>query len=658
MTVAVASEMAEGAPIAESHQIENAPVLQILNNNIISRTEGTATRNQNMAASQSISPKAIAARNELIKLIPPRADLLRIRDMAANWWSVWYHMFPELLEKDKSLLVGQRDYFEIPESPGDVAKFILCHLMCVDQLPAGFDCKSLEMPIVPSEYAERCVNTIDRLIINDEDLCNTLPSLEAILLLSKWYTNLGRPRKAWLMTRRAVELAQLAGLHISTAKDPHPDDKLYDRRLKLWTVLGLNDRFLCLILGLPYGIQERLYRPQVERRLRTEPRTMETYCLQLSLVMGPIIDRNQEDPTKMSIAETLKLEQDLQDQARSMPDHFWQRQVPDKKLSIDEATERLLLPFLFHYMRYTLHLPFMLQSHGDRRYQFSREAALESSRNVLFAYNMLRSAEMVSPYICRMIDFQAFAAAMLLIINLIGYSEDAPNYNPEQDEKDWAIIDETTAVLRHAAMEPAGTVAQQSIIILEGLSKNLDTQCPSTVSCKVSVPYFGSVTVIPGKKAAKVRNRSSAVNQQQPTPSSSACFSQQSFSVKGPTSEQPSPFQLYTPPQSNIDFSNCSVSTGSDQQHNQALNNLGTSSIWDDSSRVQLENIRTLPNAGMIPNASMSMVNNGNPDHMAGGFMGGIWGTSEDLNLWSNIPLDLDLDQGWNLDWNSGVAMQ
>ncbi|KAF3402351.1 putative transcription factor gsfR1 [Talaromyces pinophilus] len=665
MTVRVASEIAEGAPISESHQIENAPVLQILNNNIISRTEGTATRNQNIAATQAISPKAIAARNELVKLIPPRADLLRIRDMAASWWSVWFHMFPELLDEDKSILVGERDYFEAPSSPGDVAKFILCHLMCIDQLPAGFDYNSLEMPIVPSEYADRCVNAIDRLIINDEDLCGTLPSLEAILLLSKWYTNIGRPRKAWLMTRRGVELAQLAGLHISTAKEPHPDDKLYDRRLKLWTMLGLNDRFLCMILGLPYAVQERLYRPQVERRLKTEPRNMETYCLQLSLVMGPIIDRNQEDPAKMSIAETLKLEQDMQDHARSMPDHFWQQQVPDKKMSIDEATERLLLPFLFHYMRATLHLPFMLQCHGDRRYQFSREAALESSRNALLAYNMLRSADMMSPYICRLIDFQAFSAAMLIVINVIGYSEDAPNYSPEQDEKDWAIVDATTEVLRHAAMEPAGTVAQQSLLILDGLSKNMETECSAAVSCKVSVPYFGSVTVIPGSKAFKIRNRSSAANQQhqqqQPTPSSTS-FSHQSSSIKGSASEQPSPFQLYTPPQSNIDFSNCSVSNCPDQQHNPSLNNPVPSSshIWDDSSRVQLENIRSLPNVGMIPNAGMSMVNhNNNPDQFAGGFMGGgFLGNNEDLSLWSNIPLDLDLDQGWNLDWTSGVAMQ
>jgi hypothetical protein len=659
MTVTVASEIVEGAPITESHQIENAPVLQILNNNVISRTEGTATRNQNVAATQAISPKAIAARNKLVKLIPPRADLLRIRDVAANWWSAWVHMFPELLDKDRSLLLGEQDYFEVPNSPGDVAKFILCHLMCIDQLPAGFDYNSLEMPIVPSEYADRCVNTIDRLIINDEDLCGTLPSLEAILLLSKWYTNIGRPRKAWLLTRRGVELAQLAGLHISTAKEPHPDDKLYDRRLKLWTMLGLNDRFLCMILGLPYAVQERLYRPQVERRLKTEPRNMETYCLQLSLVMGPIIDRNQEDPAKMSIGETLKLEQDMENQARLMPDHFWQQQIPDQKLSIDEAVERLLLPFMFHYMRATLHLPFMLQSHGDRRYQFSREAALESSRNALLAYNRLRSAGMMSPYICRLIDFQAFSVAMLLIINVIGYSEDAPNYSPEQDNKDWAIIDATTEVLRHAAMEPAGTVAQQSLLILEGLSKNMDKECPTAASCKVSVPYFGNVTVIPGKKAFKVRDRSSAAKQQQqqqqPTPSSSVCFSQHSSSITGSASEQPSPFQLYTPPQSNIDFS--SVSNCPDQHQSQSLGT--TPSIWDDSSRVQLENLLTLPNAGMIPNAGMMMVNNNsNTAHMTGGFMGGFLGNNEDLSLWSNIPLDLDLDQGWNLDWTGGVAMQ
>ncbi|EED14840.1 C6 finger domain protein, putative [Talaromyces stipitatus ATCC 10500] len=666
MTVTVACETVKDAPITESHQIENAPVLQILNNNVVSRTEGTATRNQNVAATLAISPKAIAARNELVKLIPPRGDLRRIRDLAANWWSVWHYMFPEVPEPDRSTLMGERDYFEIPKSPGEVAKFLLCHLMCIDQLPADFDYNSLERPIVPNEYGDDCVNAIDRLIINDEDLCGTLPSLEAILLLSKWYTSLGRPRKAWLMTRRGIELAQLAGLHISTARDPHPEDTLYNRRLKLWTMLGLNDRFLCLILGLPYGIQENIYRPQVERRLRTESPNMESYCLQLSLIMGPIIDRNQQDPANMSIAETLKVEQEMETQARSMPDHFWQEQPPRHKMSTDEAVERVMLPFMFHYMRATLHLPFMLQSHGNRSYRFSQQAALESSRNAMRAYNRLRSEGMMSPYVCRLIDFQAFSVAMLLIINLIGYSEDSPNHSPEQDEKDWALVDETTEVIRHAAAEPAGTVARQSLLILEGISSNVDKECPSSASCKISVPYFGSVTVTPGKKACKTRpERPSTTQQQQPTPTNSSVYSQNchySSSVKGSTSEQPSPFQLYTPPHTNIDFSNVSVSICSDQQqqhHTQQSQSQQqsletTPSYWDDSSRVQLESLLTLPNAGMMPNANI-MMNEPNTAYM-NGFMSGL--ENENVALWPNMNLDLDLDQGWNFDWSNADIIQ
>lgn len=633
-TVAIHSKAID-APITESHQIENAPVLQILNNNVISRTDGFANRVQDAAAIKDISPKAMAARNELLKFIPPRSDMVRIRDIASHWWSAWIHMFPELLQRNKESLTGRDDIFDVPKSPGEVAKFIICHLMCLEQLPAGFDFSTLEMPIDPPQYTEQCIAAIDRLVIYDEDLSGTLPGLEAMGLLSKWYMNLGRPRKSWLLIRRAIELAQLAGLHISTARDPLPNDTLYDRRLKLWTMLGLLDRFLSLILGLPHGIQESQYLPQVERRLKEPNPNMETYCLRLSIVMGRMIDRNQEDPTKMSIAETLKLEQDLENQARAMPPHFWQEQMPDRDMPVDEAIERLMLPFTYNYMRATLHLPFMLQSHGDRRYKYSHEAALESARNALLSYNKLRTWDRMNPFICRIIDFQAFSVAMLLIINIVGYSDEHPDYSDEQIEKDWALVDATTAVLRRAAAEPAGTVAAQSLLIIEGLSKNV---CPEDmeqpVSCKVSVPYFGVVTVTPGKKKLKSRPKRPG---DQPTPGSCSFSStpNQSSSSKICSSEQASPFQLYTPPQTNIDFSTTSSSSGTNKA---APGYANIAPPFPDDPRIQLENILSLPNAGLM-----------DQNH----FMDFTAANNEDLGLWSNMNLDLDLDQGWNLDWTN-----
>lgn len=621
------------APITDSHDMENAPVLQMFNNNVITRTEGTGSRIQDAAATKDISHKAIAARNELAKLIPPRGDLVRIRNLVLHWWSAWVHLFPEIREQAKSSLLGNDDIFAIPESPGEVAKFLICHLMCVEQLPTDFDYASLEMPFDVQEYTDRCISAIERLVINDEDLSSTLPGLEAMALLSKWYGNLGRPRKAWLMNRRAIELAQLAGLHISTAKEPHSNDKLYDRRLKLWTVIALNDRFLCLILGLPSAISDKYFRPQAERRLKMENNNLESYFLRLCLVMGPMIDRNQDDPADMSIAETLRLEQELENQARAMPEDLWKPSAHDKELSIFEQMERLVLPFMYHFMRATLHLPFMLKSNVNRQYRYNHESALESARDCLIAYNKLRSWDRMNPFICRMIDFQAFSMTMLIVINIMGYSDEAPNHSPEQDELDWALVDATIAVLRHAASEPAGTVAAQSLIILEGISKNANSiDADSPISCKVSVPYFGVITVSGGKKRVKGRS-----NQPTPSTTTTGCgenFGQMSNRNKNFNSGQPSPYQLYTPPQSIPGDYNGTTSSSSSSYANY------TPPLHDDS-RIQLENIFTLPNAGIMDSTAYT----------------GFSANDDELGLWPNMNLDLDLDQGWNLDWTNGTLL-
>lgn len=604
--------------VLASHQhIENAPVLQLFNNNVVSRTEGLTTRSQDAAAIKDLSPKAVAARSRLLTLVLPRADIMQIRNGAAQWWTAWHYMFPEITDACRDSLTSETEKFcEIPSSPGEIAKFVICTLMSIEQLPQTFDYAALQVPLNPKEYTERCLEEIDRLIVQDDDLASTLPGLEAIIILCKWYNNWGRPRKAWLLNRRAIELAQLSGIHMSTARPPHPSDTLYNRRLKLWTSLALSDRFLGLILGLPYSIQDNFLRPQVEMRLKNEKPNLESYALRLSLIMGPLIDRNQEDPAKMSLAATLKIEQDLESHARAMPPDFWE--VPGPGCSPEESNDRLVTHFMHHFTRALIHLPFMLRSHSDRRYQYSHDAALESSRTTLLSYNGLRSWSGINPYICRVLDFQVFTVAMLLIIHLLGYSEDSPNYSQVQDDKDWALVDATTEVLRQVAAEPAGTVAAQSLHILDSITKsvpNFDPQNACDMSCKITVPYFGVVTVSPGKKMFSARQKRT-----------------RSRPVTGPglsqtSSEQTSPAQLYTPPQSIP--GDCSA-MGSDRT---------SSTTWTppfmDDSRIQFENMVAFPNSGLV-----------DPNLFSG------FTDEQSLGMWSNLNLDLDLDQGWNLNWH------
>lgn len=627
-----------------AQQIENAPFLQLFNNNIVSRTEGTASRGEDAAATKEISPKAISARAQLLTLVPPRSDLLQICNAASHWWDAWHHMFPEISEKCRSNL-STGTICDVPQnSPGDIAKFLICILTSIEQLPLTFNFAGLENPFDPTEYTERCVAEINRLVIYDDDLSCTLPGLETIVLMAKWNVNLGRPRKAWMLNRRAVELGQLSGLHISTAKEPHPNDTLYTRRLKLWTLIGLNERFIGLILGLPYAIQESSFRPQVERRIRTETPTLDSYVLGLSLIMGPLVDRNQQDPANMSLAATLQLDQDLENYTRSMPRRFWEKPKPGEQYDPVEMNDRLVAPFFHHFIRALLHLPFMLNCHGDRKYQYSHNAGLESTRNTLLAFNEFRSWDEMNPFICRVLDFQAFTAAMLLMLYLMAYSDDEPGHSQELDDKDWALVDATTEVLRKVAAERSGTVAAQSLNILDKLF-GLCEHGPQ-MSCKVSVPYFGVITLSPGKKPCK--HRTLQCGGRLAPPNSLAGVNGKGSGSRGgqipslttaTSSNQTSPFLPYTPPLSNPSDPNSTVY--SDQVPSSSSSTYWIPPVVDESSRIHLETITAFPNRGMVDQNTFT----------------GFTMDDKNLGIWSNLNLDLNLDQGWNFDWSEDPVL-
>lgn len=602
----------ESAISSPDGQVENAPVLQLFDNCVVSRKDNVPSGHDDPASLKS--PKAAAVRAALMSLLPPNSDIDKIVNGSTRWWAIWHTRFPEICDKCRQgLLTGVR-HCEVPMAPAELAKMLLCLSISIEQLPLDFDYSALQAPFDPKEFINRCIAEIDKLIVNDDDFVATLPGIECLVLLSKYHMNGGRPRKAWLLNRRAIEFAQLTGMHLSTAKPPRPGDNLFQRRLRLWCSIVYVDRFLSLLLGLPYAVSDAAFVPQVEMRLRTEKPSLETYVLRMGVIIGRIIDRNQ-DPASMSLPATLKMDQDLEEIAKEMPNSWWDPS-PCAQYTPEECCDRLIMRFFHNFIRILLHLPFMLKSTTERRYQYCHDAAIESSRSTLISYKDLRSLAGVNPYICKVIDFQAFTAAMLLIIHLLGYSEESPNHSKEQDEKDWNLVKATTDILRRAATESGGTVAAQSANILGAVCNIPCTGPIYNLTCKITVPYFGTITVAPGKKLAdrSVQPHTQHQGSMPPQSCNEAC-----------------PNQLCTPPQSNpgepMTGENDGITSGGQTTP-------ATQAGYTDDSWIQLENVVALPNADLDPN--------------------GYQGFFDDprLGIWSNLNLDLDLDQGWNLNWS------
>lgn len=571
-----------------------------------------------------MSPKAQAARSALLSLLPPREDVSKIIDSVPKRCDLGKFDIPEICDTCRLSSKIKTNCCE--SAPAEVAKVLIYLAITVKLLPLDFDYAAMQRPFNPQEFANHCITEICRLIIHDDDFAVTLSGVECQLLLSKYHLNDGRPRKAWLANRRAIEFGQIAGMHLSTAKPPRPGDTLFDRRLRIWCILVTDDRFLSFFLGLPYAVSDTAIMSQLAVLQQREFSFAENYYTRLGIIIGKLVDRSQ-DAYELSLSSVLDLDQDLEDMAKESQISLWDtKPVPDEVSK--EYYDHVTLQFIHHFFRALLHLPFMLKSAADGKFQYCHVAAVESSRSALRSYKVLRSSPL--RYLCMITDFSAFMLAMLLVIHLYGYSEESPTHSKEQDKGDWDLVKETTEILRQAATDPGGSVAAESANILDCVcSCNSDEgnliPFPAK-ACQITVPYFGTITVEPGKKFLDHFNRKK--QHQGPQYSSSSCEA---------TSSQ----QLYTPPLSNAEQHLPSRQDDSTSNRDQTA---AISQAVDHSevSWGQIGNNMTMPNVDL--------------DLDVNGFQSFLDGIGQ--GVWPTCNVDLGLDQGWNLnwydDWNGG----
>jgi hypothetical protein len=147
------------------------------------------------------------------------------------------------------------------------------------------------------------------------------------------------------------------------------------------------------------------------------------YRKKLSILVGCITHRNQCDPVQSS-SDPVDLEEELQALAGLMPPRWWQlpsQPLPGLKDSILEMHERMATQFCHYQAHIYLHLPLMLQSPVDARYENNRAKCLVASRQMIQIYAQLHEFAGGKITICRVIDLQAFTAAIIVILGHLGY---------------------------------------------------------------------------------------------------------------------------------------------------------------------------------------------------------------------------------------------
>ena len=523
----------EAAPEA---LLKHAPILSLFDNMILSRRPDENAKDDSHGvvlpdteAKNESNQKFANIGQKLLSLFPSQQWQDSILRASSSWWSCWQEIYPQILGQGLNVdLVQFIADLRGSDTVQKIAKGLLCLLVIVQEQPHGHNTSDGMMTGL-SEAA----SVIDELVLSDDELAGTIDGIECVLLRAKYELNSGRIRRSWLIHKRGISLAQLAGLH-KRSTTPVKDKLQSLRKENLWKALYSSDRFLSLLVGLPYGPAEihsdiGCDSESYAKGVKVQD-TEEHYINRLANIVGHIIDRNQQLPSNNMLPLTFKIEAEFTELAASKTSDWWEcRLGPDA--TAEQIYSQLLPQFEHHQARTLLHLPFMLKATTDRRFEYNKRATVESAREMIVRYRMIRPALGLGSLVCKMIDFLVFTAGMILVLNLLDIYRRGGVLDHSEADKDQESISAITEILQRASVETSGLVATQAAKALEmfsGIKDHFMTgkhagKHVEECTTKVVIPFFGTVIFGPGislEEAARSQKFDQTSQPQQlPTPS-------------------------------------------------------------------------------------------------------------------------------------------
>ncbi|KAI7762160.1 hypothetical protein LZL87_014209 [Fusarium oxysporum] len=413
-------------------------------------------------------------------------DLLMVLAATEQYWPIWppwqYGVLPPNMPNLQASGVKYAAQFlshmARSSSPFIAAKVCLRLSLCIQQAP-----KTLQLSrcgLSKEALLTLYIQTANELLTSEVSMGETLDGIEARLVLQKIYIDMGRPRQAWLVIRRATDEALLLRLHRAT------EDKGGGRETAIWNEILRFDTTIALIIGLPSSIPIPDYNDCGSSG--NSPLHMLQHRMQS--LASSIVARNQSQ--RPSYLVTMQISHKLDACRALMPDSWWheppQQDQPFTQLYIQQAIK--VQYFLITKM---LHLPFMLNA--DAGYEYSRVSAVDASRSLIAAYLSLRNCSRGLFVICESLDFQAFSAGITLLIRLLSLTPGERSSDDNNNGEDWPLLEALTVGLRRTASVMHCNVARQAAEVLGLLTQAARGTYAGPERYNVILPYFGKLTI-------------------------------------------------------------------------------------------------------------------------------------------------------------------
>lgn len=292
--------------------------------------------------------------------------------------------------------------------------------------------------------AQRYFDVASHFVTSQDYLVASLDGLETLMLQGGYHIANGDFQAAWAIYRRAGRISQAIGLP-NLAKDSGSLSEY------LWFYITYSDRFLSLILGLPFTFTDDSFASRINLAASAPEQRLERIHAYLA---GCIIVRNlrmqqgcgleDESFSHDHYAETRKIDDYLKRAARFLPNSWWLTQSFDTVFDgKSEITTKLLMQMHQFYLLVLLHQPYTIHNQNtglDRDYTYSKFTAVSASREVLSRYLLLRNYHRSPSY--RALDEKAFMASVTLLhAHFVGHGNSSANFHEHQRSSDLATIE-------------------------------------------------------------------------------------------------------------------------------------------------------------------------------------------------------------------------
>jgi hypothetical protein len=367
-------------------------------------------------------------------------------------------------------------------------------------------------------------------VLSHDALISSLDGLQTLILQGRYYITIGDLRKAWSIHRRASNIASAMGIPLlALTMGGHAD--------AVWFQLVYSDRFLSLMLGLPFAITENYLEMTSCRDTITPAQHLERVHV---LAAGRIIARNvrvQNFGMPYEIAwsscneftESRDIDQELKRATRLLPSSWWLTPSLNNATMENEVLERtgrLLIQMHQHYLLVLLHQPYVIQQLCSDFNADDLQLSAESTYSTLAAASASR--EMITRYLefrgyhrspsSRVIDDKCFMASItLLFAHLGGHRLSSMNVLEHQRCHDLGIIERVIAFMKEISVlndNPLAAARSHSLsnlleteahaadglpyhVSIEGkISMSINRDVEGTLhGFQISVPYCGNIYI-------------------------------------------------------------------------------------------------------------------------------------------------------------------